>query len=63
MKKKHPKHHRPAEFVSEGEKMTMPVVTEQRMLTAEGYRRRSLAGCPAPRSRSLYRGRRQGKGS
>jgi hypothetical protein len=39
------------------------VVLEQRVLTAEGYRRRSMASCPATRSRALYRGRRQGKGS
>lgn len=60
MKKRHPKHHRPAAFVGEGEKMTIPVV-EQRMLTAEGYRRRSF-GQYTERPRSLYRGRRQGKG-
>ena len=62
MKKKHPKQHRPvAAFVSEGEKMTIPVV-EERMLTAEGYRRRTFGGY-TERPRSLYRGRRQGKGS
>ena len=60
MKKRHPKHQRPATFVSEGEKMTVPAV-EQRKLTAEGYRRRTFESL-TERPRSLYRGRRQGKG-
>jgi hypothetical protein len=60
MKKKHPKQHHPVTFVNEGEKVMMPVV-EQRMLTAEGYRRRS-SGVNTERPRSMYRGRRQGKG-
>ncbi len=60
MKKKHPKRHRPVRFVGEGDTMTVPFV-EQRVLTAEGYRRRAF-GEYVERPRSLYRGRRQGKG-
>lgn len=60
MKKKHPKRHRPAAFAGGGETISVPVA-ERRLLTAEGYRRRAF-GEYLERPRSLYRGRRQGKG-
>lgn len=62
MEKKHPKHDRPVVFVGEeGVAVSVPFVSRERALTAEGYQRRVTGACPT-RSRSLYRGRRQGKG-
>lgn len=60
MKKKHPdKHHKNIAFEKQGERSFF-LPSEERMLTAEGFRRRSTS-CPATRSIGIYRGRRQGK--
>jgi hypothetical protein len=60
MKKKHP--HKTVAFEKENEEKTVFLEKEHRILTAAGYRRRTEQGCQSTRSRSLYRGRRQGKG-
>ena len=60
MEKKNPtKHHKKISFEKEGER-SMFLSSDQRMLTAEGFRRRSPC-CQATRSMGIYRGRRQGK--
>lgn len=60
MKKKHTgKQHKTSAFEKKDER-TLLLPSEQRMLTAEGFRRRS-PGCQSTRSIGLYRGRRQGK--
>ena len=61
MKKKHQKHDRPVAFAGTERIESAPFISQEKALTAEGYRRRILEACPT-RSRSLYRGRRQGKG-
>jgi hypothetical protein len=60
MRKRHERHHHKGEAPFEEEKSTI-VRQDERMLTAEGFRRRSLPGCQETRSRGIYRGRRQGK--
>jgi hypothetical protein len=62
MKKTHVRHHHKgdAPFEEEEEKSIL-VRQEERALTAEGFRRRTLPGCQETRSRGIYRGRRQGK--
>jgi hypothetical protein len=59
--KKHPKQHskRLITFERESEKKAV-YLGDERMVTAEGHQK-FLLSCPATRSRSLYRGRRQGK--
>jgi len=60
MKKKHPtKHHKNISFEKQSEKSIF-LSSDERMLTAEGFRRRGPC-CPTTRNLSLYRGRRQGK--
>ena len=60
MKKKHP--HKSIAFEAEKEERPVFLEKEHRMLTAAGYQRRAEQGCQETRYRSLYRGRRQGKG-
>jgi hypothetical protein len=61
MKKRHVRHHHKGDAPFEEEEKAILVRQEGRMLTAEGYRRRTLPGCQETRSRGIYRGRRQGK--
>jgi hypothetical protein len=59
MKKKHPtKHHKSISFEKQAEKSIF--LHSERMLTAEGFRRRTPS-CPTTGNLNLYRGRRQGK--
>ena len=60
MDRKHP--HKTIEFEAEKEERVIFLEKEHRMLTASGYQRRAEQSCRATRARSLYRGRRQGKG-
>jgi hypothetical protein len=60
MSKHHAKeHNKNLAFEKEGEHIIIPL-REERVLTAEGFRRRSQS-CQATRSPGIYRGRRQGK--
>lgn len=60
MKKKDPtKHHKNISFEKQDEKSIF-LESEERVLTAEGFRRRSPC-CQSTRSVGIYRGRRQGK--
>jgi hypothetical protein len=47
-------------FESSGENKSAVIMTQERMLTAEGFRRRQQVSCDT-RPRAIYRGRRQGK--
>jgi hypothetical protein len=60
MSKHHAKQHKKnVSFEKEGENIIIPF-HEERVLTAEGFRRRSPS-CQATRTTGIYRGRRQGK--
>lgn len=61
MKKRHiRRHHKHEPLFEGGEEHSSVVVTQERLLTAEGYKRRQQAACDT-RPRAIYRGRRQGK--
>lgn len=61
--KRHPpkQHHENISFEKEGEKIIIPHL-EERVLTAEGFRRRASLN-PITRSSGICRGRKQGRKS